>query len=772
MKSLTKKELEIMDAYYRAVNYLSVGQLYLLDNPLLERPLTINDVKPRVVGHFGTTSGQNFIYVHLNRIIKKYDLNMIYISGPGHGGNALTSNTYLEGSFTLKYNDVTEDKKGMQKLFKMFSFPYGLSSHASCEIPGSIHEGGELGYSLSHAYGAVLDNKDLIAACVIGDGEAETGPLSASWFLNRIINPKTDGIVLPILNLNGYKISNPTIFGRMTNDELYHFFVGHGYKPYLVSGTDPLYLHERMAKVLDMVVKDIKEIKKCKNNDNVMYPVVIVKTPKGFMGPKRVDEKEIEGTFRAHQVPITVDDTHIENVKLLEEWLRSYKPEELFDDNGRFKEEYRKFIPNTNKCMGNNPVCNGGSLLKDLTLPDFRNYEFKFKKRGAEKASDMMELGNFIRDIIALNKDNFLVLSPDEALSNRLNHIFEATNRKWNAKVLPNDEFLSNDGRVIDSILSEHICEGLLEGYLLTGRHGVISSYEAFIKVVDSMCHQHAKWLKMSKEVPWRSPISSLNYLLTSHTWQQDHNGYTHQNPGFLNELIDMKEDITKIYLPIDANSLICCYNKVLNTKNNINAIVASKHQTYQWLTMKEAIDLVEKGISTLDFISNCKKNPDVILVGAGDTPTYEIILAAKILKDNIKGIKVKVINVIDLMKLRNKNEFSDKEFDNLFTKENHIIFAFHGYKSLIHELIFERTNKNFHVFGYNEEGSITTQFDLKSRNKIDRYNLVLESLKYIKGHDEEKKSLESYCNNLLKENIKHVKEYGDDLDEIKNVKF
>jgi len=772
MKSLTKKELEIMDAYYRAVNYLSVGQLYLMDNPLLERPLAIEDIKPRVVGHFGTTTGQNFIYVHLNRIIKKYNLNMIYLSGPGHGGNALTSNTYLEGSLTLKYKDVTQDKKGMKKLFKMFSFPYGLSSHASSEIPGSIHEGGELGYSLSHAYGAVLDNKDLIAACVIGDGEAETGPLSASWFLNRIINPKIDGIVLPILNLNGYKISNPTVFGRMTNDELYHFFVGHGYKPYLVSGTDSNYLHERMAKVLDMVVKDINEIKKCKNTDNILYPVVIVKTLKGFMGPKVVAEKEIEGTFRAHQVPVVVDNDNISNIKILEAWLRSYRPEELFDNEGRFKDEYRKFIPELSKCMGNNIHANGGELLKELVLPDYRNYEFKFDKRSTETASDMMELGKYIRDIISLNRKNFLVFTPDEALSNRLNHVFDVTNRKWCSKTLPNDEFLSDDGRVIDSLLSEHLCQGLLEGYLLTGRHGVISSYEAFIKVVSSMCNQHAKWIKMSSEVDFRKPISNLTYLLTSHTWQQDHNGYTHQNPGFLNELSNMKEDIARVYLPIDVNSLICCYNKTLNIKNKINVIVASKHKTLQHLTMKEADELVNKGLGILEFASNSKKNPDIILACSGDTPTLEVIAASKILRDNIKDIKVKVVNVIDLLKLRNKKEFTDKEFDNLFTKENHIIFAFHGYKSLIHELIYNRANKNFHVFGYNEEGSITTSFDMKARNKIDRYSLVLESLKYLNGYTKEKKQLEEYCNNILKENIEHAKKYGDDLEEIKNFKF
>ncbi len=538
MKVLNNKKLHDIDAYFRASNYLSVGQLYLMDNPLLKRPLSITDLKPTVVGHFGTTPAQNFIYVHLNRIIKKYDLNMIYISGPGHGGNALIAQTYLEGSYTKVYPGITRDENGMKKLFKRFSFPGGVSSHVSPEVPGSINEGGELGYSLAHAYGAVLDNPNLIAACCIGDGEAETGPLAASWMAHKILNPYTDGVVLPILNLNSYKIANPTILGRMTDDELYHYFVGCGWKPYLVAGSDPNYMHERMAKVLKSVVKDIKKIKNGSQVTNIVYPMIILKTPKGWLGPKTYNNKEIEGTFRSHQIPIPVSE---ETVPLIESWLKSYKPEELFDENGTIKKELQNLIPKEELCMGNNPIANGGLLLKPLKTPHFEDYKIEINEPGSVIASDMMQLGNYVRDLIDLNRDNFLVFGPDEALSNRLNHVFETTDRKWNGTILDKDEFLSPNGRVIDSILSEHLCEGILEGYLLTGRHGFMHSYEAFIRIVDSMASQHAKWLKVSNELPWRREISSLNYVLTSHIWQQDHNGFTHQDPGFMNHLVTKK---------------------------------------------------------------------------------------------------------------------------------------------------------------------------------------------------------------------------------------
>ena len=772
---MKKKDIELIDAYFRAANYLSVGQLYLLNNPLLRKKLSLSDIKPNVVGHFGTTPGQNFVYVHLNRIIKKYDLNMIYIAGPGHGGNSLTANTYLEGSFTKKYHDVTQDEEGMKKLFKMFSFPGGISSHVSPEVPGSIHEGGELGYSLSHAYGAVLDNPTLIASCVIGDGEAETGPLAASWMLNRIINPKTDGVVLPILHLNGYKIANPTIFGRMSNDELYHFFVGCGYKPYLVSGTDSSYMHERMAKVLDMVLKDIKKNKKSSNITNLKWPMIILKTPKGWYGPKEVSNKQIEGTFRSHQVPLIVNGSHKENIRLLEAWLKSYRPNELFDENGTLIKKLQELIPEESKCMGNNPNVNG-YLFKSLKVPDFRNYEIKFKKPGDIEDSDMLELGNYIRDIISLNPDNFLIFGPDEALSNRLNHIFEVTKRKWNGEILSNDEYLDPYGRVIDSILSEHLCEGLLEGYLLTGRYGFIHSYEAFIRIIDSMASQHAKWLKVSKEIPWRNDIPSLNYILTSHIWQQDHNGFTHQDPGFLNHLVSKKADIVRMYLPFDSNTLICTFDHCIQTKNYINVIVASKHLRPQWLTMKEAIKHCEKGIGVLNFAGNCNEKPDVILACCGDTPTLEVIAASKILQEKVKNLKIRVVNVIDLMKLQSSDEhphgLTQRDYNYLFTTEKPIIFVFHGYPNLIHQLTYKRVNKNLHVSGYNEEGTITTPFDMRVQNKIDRFNIIIKVLKYINGFSKEKEEVTMWCKSKLKEHEKYIKEHGEDMDEIKNWHF
>ncbi len=770
--TLTEEELKLIDKYFRAANYLSVGQLYLLDNPLLKRELTIKDIKPNVVGHWGTVPGQNFIYVHLNRIIKKYDLDMIYVSGPGHGGNAIVSNTYLEGSYTEVYPNITKDIEGMKKLFKQFSFPGGISSHVAPETPGSINEGGELGYSLSHAFGAVLDNPNLIAACVVGDGEAETGPLSASWHINKFINPKTDGVVLPILHLNGFKIANPTILSRISKPELDCFFKGCGWLPYYVEGDNPLTMHELMASTLDKVIEKIKEIK---NNPNKreLWPMIILKTPKGWTGPKEFERKKVEGTFRAHQVPIKVND---ENIKLLEEWLKSYKPEELFDENGRLFEEIQNLSPIGNKRMGANPVANGGTILKELRIPDFRNYALSISGKGETIAQDTMELGKFIRDIVKLN-DNFRIFGPDEALSNRLNFVFEETKRKWNLPITNDDEFLSNDGKVFDSLLSEHVSEGALEGYLLTGRHGFMHSYEAFIRVVDSMASQHAKWLKVTKELPWRRPIASLNYLLTSHIWQQDHNGYTHQDPGFLNHLITKKADITRIYLPPDANCLISCFNHCIQTKNYINVIVASKHPRPQWLTMDEAIKHCTQGISIWSWASNdLNKKPDIIMACCGDTPTLEVLAATKLLREYYPNLKIRVVNVVDLMRLQSNHEhphgLSDFEYDKIFTEDTPIIFAFHGYPNLIHQLTYKRHNKNLHVHGYKEEGTITTPFDMRVQNEIDRFHLTMDALKYIDNLDDNGSTLYQVCKNKLVEHKQYIKEYGQDLEEIRNWKW
>ena len=627
-------EFEKMDAYFRACNYLSLGQIYLKDNPLLKRPLELSDVKAKLVGHWGTVPGQNFIYTHLNRIIKKYDLNMIYISGPGHGGQACVSNVYLEGTYSEVYPNITEDEEGMKKLFKQFSFPGGIGSHVTPETPGSINEGGELGYSLAHAYGAVLDNPDLIAACVVGDGEAETGPLATSWHLNKIINPLTDGIVLPILHLNGYKIANPTIFARIPREELIKFFEGCGYKPYIVEEENIMKMHELMASTLDKCIEDIKAIKsRSKLNKRPIYPMIILKTPKGWTGPKMVNNLPVEGSFRSHQVPITVNEENKQNLEILEAWLKSYHPEELFDEKGALIQELKELAPVGDKRMGASPYANGGILLEELNIPDFRNYALNVEKPGEVIAQDMMELGKFIRDIIKLNKDkhNFRIFGPDEALSNRLNHVFEVTNRQFNGSIYPTDEFLSHSGNVIDSVLSEHLCEGMLEGYLLTGRHGFFHSYEAFIRIVDSMASQHAKWLKVTKELPWRRPIASLNYILSSYVWQQDHNGFTHQDPGFINHLVTKKADTVRIYLPPDTNTLISCFDHCIKTKNYINLIIASKHPRLQWLNMDDAVKHCTKGLGRWEFASNDEGcEPDIVMASCGETPTIEALAATK----------------------------------------------------------------------------------------------------------------------------------------------
>ncbi len=769
---MNKEELLLLDKYFRACNYLSVGELYLLDNPLLKRKLTMDDIKKKLVGHWGTVPGQNFVYTHLNRIIKKYDLNMIYISGPGHGGNAMIANTYLEGTYSEIYPNISEDEEGMKKLFKQFSFPGGVSSHVAPETPGSINEGGELGYSLAHAYGAVMDNPNLIATCVVGDGEAETGPLATSWHSNKFINPKTDGIVLPILHLNGYKIANPTIFGRMSDKDLTNYFTSLGYKPYFVSGDEPLKMHELMAKTLDRVVKDIREIKKGNSVKRPMYPMVILRTPKGWTGPNIVSGKQIEGTFRAHQIPLLVDPAHPKNLAVLERWLKSYHPEELFTPDGKLRKEIKKIIPTGKRRMGANPHANGGILLEDLKLPDFKDYAVPVLYPGSINKSDMTELGKYVRDIIALNKKNFRVFGPDETASNRLSCVFEKTNRRWIDKRLKTDEFLAPDGRVLDSMLSEHMCEGWLEGYLLTGRHGFFNSYEAFIRIVDSMVSQHAKWLKVCEDLSWRRPIASLNYVLSSNVWQQDHNGYTHQDPGFLSHIVTKKANISRMYLPPDTNCLLSCFDHCIKSKNYINVIVASKHPSHQWLTMKEAIKHCTKGAGIWEFASNdYGKEPDIVMASCGDAPTLETLAAISILKENFPDLLIRMVNVVDLMKLESSEKhphgMTDDEYDAIFTKDKPIIFNFHGYPDLIHQLTYNRHNQNLHVHGYLEEGTITTSFDMKVQNKIDRYHLVIDALKHLQGLGNSSSFLVEECKNKLIEHKQYIREYGIDMPEV-----
>ena len=720
MKYLTKEENLKLHKYFNALNYLSVGQLYLLDNPLLKRKLSINDIKPNVVGHWGTAPGQNFLYMHLNRMIKKYDLDMIYISGPGHGGEAMIANNYLEGVYTKFYKDITMDEAGMKKLFKQFSFPGGVSSHVAPETPGSIHEGGELGYSLAHATGAVLDNPNLIAACCVGDGEAETGPLATSWNFNKFLNPKTDGIVLPILHRNGYKIANPTVFGRMTKFEMEEFFSGLGFKPYFVTGSDITKMNDDMARTLEKVIKNIKQLK---DGVTSKWPVIILTTPKGWTGPKIVEEKQIEGSFRAHQIPITISNSKLEGLTLVEKWLKSYHPEELFDENGKLIKELRDLNPKLEKCMGMSKYANGGLLLKDLITPNWEDYALDIKIPGEKDFQDTIQLGAYVRDLFTLNakNKNFRIFGPDEALSNRFNHIFEVENRTWDSKILKSDEYLSPTGRVMDSYLSEHFCEGLLEGYLLTGRYGFIHSYEAFIRIIDSMASQHAKWLKVTKQISWREEIASLNFMLVSHVFQQDHNGYTHQDPGFLNHLVTKKADIVRMYLPPDTNCLLSCFDHCIKTKNHINVIIASKHPRPQWLNKEDAKIHCKKGIGIWDFASD-KGEVDIVFACAGETPTLEALAAVDILKTSIKDLRVRVINVVDLMRLVSPSEhphgLSDEEYDRLFTKDKPIIFNFHGYPSLIHQLTYKRHNRNMHVHGYKEEGTIQQRLTLEFKMK------------------------------------------------------
>ena len=780
-KPVSDELLAKMDKWWSAANYLAVGQLFLLDDPLLRRPLKKEDVKRKIVGHWGTVPGQNFIYTHLNRVIKQYDLDMIYLSGPGHGGNAMVAQDWLDGSYSEIYPDVSRDEEGMRRLFKQFSFPGGISSHVAPEVPGSINEGGELGYSLAHAFGAISDNPELIAACVVGDGEAETGPLAAAWHLNKFMDARTDGAVLPILHLNGFKIANPTVFSRITHEEVEDFFRGCGWTPLFVEGSDPMEMHRKMADTLDEAVYMIRTAWQRAREQGITgrprWPMIVLRSPKGWTGPKEVDGKKVEGSFRAHQVPIPM--TKEEHYALLEQWMRSYRPEELFDENGAPVPELLELAPVGDRRMGANPHANGGKLLRALRLPDFRKYALDVPFPGSVEASDMTQLGAFVRDIFKLNKElrNFRVFGPDETMSNKLGSVFEEVGRDWNAEIYDDDEFLASDGRVMDSLLSEHCCEGMLEGYLLTGRHGFFNSYEAFIRIVDSMFSQHAKWLKVTKALPWREEIASLNYVLASNVWQQDHNGFTHQDPGFLDHVANKKADVVRMYLPPDANCLLSCFDHCIRSRDYVNVIVASKHMRPQWLTMDEAVRHCTQGIGIWRWASNDgDSEPDVVLACCGDTPTLETLAAATILRRRLPEIKVRVVNVVDLMRLQPREEhphgLENADYDAIFTKDKPIIFAFHGYPKLIHELTYRRNNRNLHVRGYVEEGTITTPFDMRVQNQLDRFDLVIDAVKRLPELGNRGAFLIQEMRDKLVEHKQYISEYGVDMPEIADWKW
>ena len=780
---ITDELLGRMDRWFRAANYLAAGQLYLLDNPLLRKPLTIDQVKKKIVGHWGTVPGQNFVFVHLNRAIKRYDLDLILLSGPGHGGNFYIANDYLDGTYSEVYPNISEDESGMQKLFKQFSFPGGMPSHCAPETPGSINEGGELGYGIAHAFGAVFDNPDLIAAVTVGDGEAETGPLATSWQSNKFLNPITDGAVLPIMHLNGYKIANPTVFARMSHQEIVDFFHGNGWEPYFVEGDDPMTMHKLMAETLDTVIEKIKAIQEhartTGDTTRPVWPMIVLRTPKGWTGPKVVDGKKIEGNFLAHQVPISMEKPE-EHLKILEDWLRSYKPEELFDENGRAFEDIRSLAPVGNARIGANPHGNGGLLLRDLRLPDFRDYAFDTQGHGERDGQDMIELGKFVRDIFKLNKEakNFRIFGPDETNSNRLNAVFEAENRDWNAERYDDDDHLAADGRVMDSMLSEHMCEGWLEGYLLTGRHGFFATYEAFARIIDSMAAQHAKWLKVSNQLPWREEIASLNLIMASTVWQQDHNGFTHQDPGFMDHIANKKADVVRLYLPPDANCLLSCFDHCIRSRNYVNVIVASKHPRPQWLSMPEAVKHCTQGIGIWEWASNDQgQEPDIVFACAGETPTLEALAAVSILKSEIPEIKIRFINVVDLFKLQPANEhphgLQDAEYDMLFTQDKPVVFAFHGYASLVHELTYRRhNNRLMHVRGYKEEGTITTPFDVRVQNHVDRFHLVQLALKNLPQLGNRGAYLYQKMSDKLVEHTQYIHQYGEDLPEVAGWKW
>ncbi|PYU75573.1 MAG: phosphoketolase [Acidobacteria bacterium] len=780
---LSTEELRKMHAYWRAVNYLSVGQIYLYGNPLLHEPLKIEHIKPRLLGHWGTTPGLNFIYVHFNRLIKKHGLNVIYVTGPGHGGPGLVANTYLEGTYSELYPNISQTDEGLKKLFKQFSFPGGIPSHVAPETPGSIHEGGELGYSIAHAYGAAFDNPDLLVCCVVGDGEAETGPLAGSWHSNKFLNPARDGVVLPILHLNGYKIANPTILGRLGDAELTELFTGYGYKPHFVGGHEPERMHQLMAHTLEAVIQEIHAIQNAARKERCtglpVWPMIILRTPKGWTGPKIVDGKPVEDTWRAHQVPVTNFVSRPDHVKILEEWLKSYRPEELFDGSGKLIPELAELAPSGTSRMGANPHANGGLLLKDLVMPDFREYAVSVPKPGIEIAEATRVLGNLLRDVMKGNagSKNFRVFGPDETASNRLDAVFEVTDKVFLGPVLPTDEHLSRDGRVME-VLSEHMCQGWLEGYLLTGRHGFFSCYEAFIHIVDSMFNQHAKWLKVTRNIPWRRPIASLNYLLTSHVWRQDHNGFTHQDPGFIDHVVNKKADIVRVYLPPDANTLLSVADHCLRSRNYVNVIVAGKQPALQWLEMESAIQHCTNGIGIWQWASNDQgSDPDVVMACAGDVPTLETLAAVDLLRQHFPDIKVRVVNVVDLMTIQPSTEhphgLSDREFDSIFTIDKPVIFAYHGYPWLIHRLTYRRTNHdNFHVRGYKEEGTTTTPFDMTVLNDLDRFHLAGDVVDRVPRLQRVGAHLKQFLRNKLVEHKQYIREHGDDLPEIRDWKW